>query len=45
MLENELLEHYEFSKLKSDKEERKLIVKYIKEVREIQVMIRADMEN
>ena len=45
MMENELLEHYVFSKLKSDKEERKLIIKYIKEVREIQALIRAEIEN
>ena len=45
IIENELLEHYVFSKLKSDKEERKLIIKYIKEVREIQALIRAEIEN
>ncbi len=45
MMENELLENYEFSKLKSDKETMKLILRYIREVREIQAMIRADIEN
>ncbi len=45
MLENELLEHYEFSKLISDREAVKLIIKYIREVREMQTMIRADIEN
>ena len=45
MMEIELLEHYELSKLKSDIEEKKLIIKYIKEVREIQEMIRAEVEN
>ena len=43
-LENELLEHYELSRLRSDKETRKLIIKYIREVREMQAMIRTDIE-
>lgn len=43
LIENELREHLEFLKLKDDKEKIKLIVKYIKEVKEMQSIILNDI--
>ena len=42
-IENELREHLEISRLKNDKETGKMIAKHIKEVREIQSIIRDDL--
>ncbi len=43
LIENELLEHLEISRLKNDKEAGKMIVKHLKEVREILSIIHDDL--
>lgn len=43
-IENELIEHYEFAKLKKDKDAKKLIWKCFKVVKEMQNMIREDID-
>lgn len=43
LIENELREHLEFFKLKDDKEGIKLIAKYIKEVKEMKLIILNDI--
>jgi hypothetical protein len=42
-LEGELREHLEFSEWKDDKEVRKLLLSYLKEVKEMQAIIRDDI--
>ena len=42
-LEGELREHLEFSKLNDNEEVRKLLIKYLKEVRKMQAIIRDEI--
>jgi hypothetical protein len=43
LIENELREHLEISRLKKDKDEGKIIIKHLKEVKEIRSIIRDDL--
>lgn len=43
LIENELREHLEISRLKNDKDAEKIIVKHLKEVNEIRSIIRDDL--
>ena len=43
LIENELREHLEISRLKNDKVTGKMIIKRLKEVKEIQSIIRDDL--